>query len=76
MKEFDFDAPFDILDVVLGAKFYVGNVVQNCLDGSDIKYSESLGDPTYLQNAGEVRNANHYTRFYLPSPLSDRKHLQ
>lgn len=76
MKEIDRDEPLDILDVVLGAKFYVGNVVQNCLDGSDMKYSESLTCPEYLENSGSTKEVNEYNKVIAPSPLSDRRHLQ
>lgn len=72
----DFDEPFELLDVVLGAKFYVGNVVQNSIDGSDIKYSEAMVDPLFVENTGAAKDVNSYASFLTPAPLSKRSHLQ
>lgn len=76
MKEFDFDEPMEILDIVLGAKFYVGNAVQNSLDGSDTKYSESVCDPLMTENTGDVRNVNLYSRMPALNTLKDRRRFQ
>lgn len=76
MKDPDFDEACSMLDVVLGAKFYVGNVVQSFLDGSTIKYSESVFDPDCIENSGDTRAVNEYSRLLYPSPLNDRSHLQ
>ena len=72
----DFDEPFELLDMVLGAKFYVGNVIQNSIDGSEIKYSEALVDPLYAENTGTVKDVNSYADFLMPAPLTKRSHLQ
>lgn len=72
----DFDEPFEMLDMVLGAKFYVGNVIRNSIDGSDIKYSEALQEPFYAENTGAVRDVNGYADFLTPAPLGKRSHLQ
>ena len=76
MKEFEFDEPMEILDIVLGAKFYVGNVIQNSIDGSDTKYSECESDPILTENTGDVRNVNAYSRIFDVDHMRDRRHFQ
>ncbi len=76
MKEFDCDTSFDMLDVVLGAKFYVGNFIQNSIDGSNIKYSELSAEPFILENSGLTKQINEYSEFLSPLKLSDRKNIQ
>lgn len=75
MQEFDFEEQLDILEIMLGAKFYTGNAMMNALEGSPVKYTELFDDAFLLENTGETKKVNDYARMLEPKKLG-RKNMQ
>ena len=75
MQEFDFEGELDILEIMLGAKFYTGNAIMNALEGSPVKYTELLDETFLLENTGETKKVNDYAKMFEPAKL-DRKNMQ